>query len=344
MKFLKTLFFALLLSLTPVQPSYAQTDAEDAMKTVQEIGGWAQAYYGAVDHLMPLFLNEHLDESMMAIENEDDERLRKAAANYSQHRMDVLKSMKSAMNALPPIPNLSFLGHQGRDLNNALNVQKSQLSVIYNEAAQASGHLDTMLSRSAKNNSDGVMEIIRQQVLASIRLLEAEIVQIDAALIAIPEDNPNRPFQLIMKAHNIITIEEMKMELKTQSGPIGLAERQPHIDIIRKQLTIAEQNIGICDTKTASSAAEFLSYQSQASKPEEKVFFDKLVQAIQTFGPQMDIERQILTAARSSLAAYESGGMSDSYQSAIDTNDTKILELAEQRVDIMDKRVDILAK
>ncbi len=344
MKFLKTLFFAILLSLTAIRPGFAQSDAEEAMKKVQEIGGWAQAYYGTVDHLMPLFLNEHLDESMAAIDSEDDERLRKAAANYSQHRMDVLKSMQSAMNALPPIPDLNFLGQQGRELNNALNVQKSQLGVIYNEAAQASGHLETILSRSAKNNSDGIMEIIRQQILASIRMLEAEIVQIDAALIAIPEDNPNRPFQLIMKAHNIITIEEMKMELKTQSGPIGLAERRPHINIIQEQLAIAERNINMCDTKTASSVAEFKSYKSQASKPEELAFFDKLVKAIESFGPQMDIERQILSAAKSSAAAYASSGMSDSYQSVIETNDNKILELAEQRVKIMDERIATLAK
>jgi len=344
MTLLRSLLFALFFCFAAVQPSYAQSDSDKAMATVQEIGQWAEAYYVVVDHLTPLFLNEHLDECLAAIQAEDETRLRKAAANYSAHRMDVLKSMKKGMNALPPPPDLGILGSRGTEISNALAFQKTQLPVIYSEAAQASGHLDTLLSRSGSNNPDGVFEIFRQQILASIRMLEAEIVQIDVALVAIPKDNPNRPFQTIVKAHNLITIEEMKMELKAIEAPIGLSERQSHIKIIKKQIGIAEKNIEICEANIAKTIKEFKSYQSITKIPEEKAFFGKIIKAISTFGPQMDVERQILAAANSSLTTYMTETMSDSYEEIIDANDNKIIELGEKRAEIMTERVSYLSK
>jgi len=343
MKFLHTLVFALLFLLGSAQPVYAQSNPDEAMKTVQDVGQWTQAYFAVVDHLMPLFINEHLDQAIMAMEKDDQTTLSLATTNYAAHRNQVLGSMQSAMTSLPQLPSLAILGSQGQKMENTLKFQQSHLSVLYNEAELASGHLNTVLKQVGANKADGILEILRQQILASIRLLEAEIVQLDAGILAIPDDNPNHAFQLITKAHAKITIEEMRMELLSLRGPIDLAARQPHVIEIGRQLDIIERNINVGSQKMTLTQSEFKAYIAQTAQPDEKAFFSKILKAVETFGPQMDVERKVLALVRTSHAAYAAPGSSEAYADQIEANDNGLIALDEERSNIMKQRIDLIA-
>lgn len=349
MRLIKFAILFLFLSFGSAQTSWSQSPskqspADAAMKLTQEIGQWAQSYYTVVDHLMPLFMNEHVDQAILALETEDEELLRKSAANYSEHRRNVLKAMKSSMASIPPVPKLSMLGSRGRKIEGAFETQMAQLSVMYNEAAAASGYVDTLFSRSAKDNLAGLDEIYKQQILATIRLAEAEIVQSDASLLAIPDTNPNYAFQQIVRAHNYIVIEELRMELMTYNGPTMLKDRQSHVREIGKQLDIISKNLVIGPQNLKKTNTDFDQMIASVSKPEERAFMTHIRNALATFGKQFEVEKDMYGWARKSHSVYAAEGPSDAYESDIDTNDNAIIELQQKRFDIMSERAQMIAK
>jgi len=339
---IKSFFLAMVLILATPQSEAQEIDEVNAV--LQNVGSWGQSYSQAVSLILPLYINEHLDIAIEAIENEDDEALNKAAKAYSDHRRQILSDMKKSLANIPPVPEIDILGSQGKNMENALHVQLKQLDEIYKEAAQSSGHLDTYLNRTAKSEFDGIGTIHNEQLKASIRMIEAENVQIDAAMIAIPKDHPNFNLQKVMKAQNLFVIEELRISMISYEDLIYLEERMPHVKEMKKHLKVMEENISKAKKNLRKSTGEMEMLKKMTNKPDEIAFVEKILTAMASFTPQIDLERKNYLVYKDSYEAYSSDGSDVDYAERIEANDEKIQNYDLQIAEMMDARLGILAE
>lgn len=344
MRAMKSLIISIIFSLGWAASAFGQDKTDEMIETVRAMGQWAQAYSKTVDEMIPLFMGETMDEVLAALDSDDEVVLKSAVQKYSMERISSLKSMREAMDAIPPVPDLEVIGYKGKKLEKALNFQLKQLSVIYDEAAEASGYLDTMLGRTSKGDDSGLTQIIKQQFLATIRLLEAENFQVDAAILAIPKNNPNYNFQIIVKAQNVISIEELRMNVLSLERAIELPDRVEYNQVIKTQLDIISQNLKSGRRKIKATTNAMEANKKVLKNKSQVAFLEKVVRALDTFHQQFAIEEKMYDQSKKSYEIYIREGSSDDYSEAIEANDDEFTRLAFERFKIMDERFAILAQ
>jgi len=338
-------FAGLFLALSPVTShlTFAQAQTDTTITAIQDMAEWSQQALNIQTGMMELFTPEMMEELISVLNNENMEDIKRYGQNYEANRQVVLARAKSQIDALPAPekwnidPSLFSKIESG--IYRATKKQYHAMGDMYAEFDTMSGALSNILINIESNDLNALENINEIQIKSAKKLIELENQQIDGYIAAIPKDNPNRDFQKIVKQGNLITLAELDLSLDLN---YNLEDRKR---IGQKMLSQAEPVSNLIQSgrlKLKNQLRELKSIPLGNASSEDKLFINKVTEAIGSFDQSFDVEEKILKNLNSNATLYLSNASDKEIEDQIDSNTIEFLRLVDDRSNLMNKRLSLL--
>jgi hypothetical protein len=332
------LLVALISSLLITTPAHAQKS--QSLDEVRALAVWSQEYSAIMDDVVNLFdiegLNQILEYTDL-IGTEDEELFTQAVKAWSENLDQKIALLEAKVSRLSDPPRITF----SRKLNKANKDYKKHTETVVNKSIESALHLKTAFGRIAKGDDSGVNEILLAQQDAAGIAIEAEIVMIKSALVAIRTSNPNYQFQQLILADGKYALSGIQLTKLSILDISTLETRKPFILEMSQQVEISKSMIasGHAAIETTNNTL----MREIKRRPEVRKINQEVIDIVNTFAESFRIEAAINKTKIDAIEHYNLDKPIEDIDLLIEQTDARYMKLIEKRFTLFNQRLAMIA-